>query len=109
MKAIENVLYSTEHYVSGKLIKDDGSITKEEVDLLVLTESQAKEIVDILENNIPNYAHRCASVYRDALVVDNVVYNICLSCGDFYKGSEHFYLSHEGIDKIKALKENFQF
>lgn len=104
MKATKNTLYRIEDYINGKLIESDGTLNKTEFTLLTLTEEESKEIVSILENNISNYGHRCISVYRDGIVVNDVVYNVCLSCGDFYKGNEHFYLSKEGIEKFNIFK-----
>jgi len=104
MKATKNTLYRIEDYINGKLIEPDGNLNKTEFTSLTLTEEESKEIVSILEKNIPNYGHKCISIYRDGIVVDGVVYNICLSCGDFYKGNEHFYLSKEGIDKFNNFK-----
>lgn len=104
MKATKNALYRIEDYIKGKLIEPDRTLNKTEFALLFLTEEQSKQIVSILESNVPNSGHRCISVYRDAIIVDDIVYNICLSCGDFYKGDEHFYLSREGVDKFNIFK-----
>jgi hypothetical protein len=108
MKAIENTLYSVEKHISGKLIGSDGTLNEAEATTVTLTEEEGRDIVSILEDNVSIDSHLCITAYRDAIVVNATTYNICLSCGDFYKGNEHFYLSGEGIAKFRKLKSKFQ-
>ncbi len=103
IKAEENILYYTENYLSGKLINDLEIF--EEVKELYLFHEEVEKFRDILANNISEGAHRCISVYRDGFILNEYTYNICLSCGDFYRDNEHFYLTSKGIEEFKLFKE----
>lgn len=103
MKAKENTLYYTGEYLNGKLI-NDLDITQE-VREVVLTDEISKKLRDILGGNVSQASHRCISVYRDGFVLNGHTYNICLSCGDFYRDDDHYYLTKEGIEEFKNIKE----
>lgn len=86
----EQEIFYTEGYVKGKLI--DREITIEnykskEIDL--------EKLVNLLEKGVTTISHRCISVYRHAFIFKGDVYNICLSCGDFYKNNDHFYINNK--------------
>lgn len=94
----ENTLYYTEDYVQGKLsdnLHAEKKISQKEVD--------TEQLKDILENSISKISHRCISVYRHTFKHNGAIYNVCLSCGDFYKNEEFFYLSNEGVEKFKEV------
>ena len=103
----EMVLYKTENYLTGSIIDDtlsEGvkrSFTK-------MTEEQTKYLVSLLRSNIDNnYQHRCMSVYRDGFIYSGDRYRICLSCGDFYKNDEIFYIEPQPIKEfIDAVHNN---
>ena len=105
MKTTKNTLYFTEDFLQGKLIDNYKLIKQDNVNQIKLTDKESEELYNILVNNTSELRHRCISVYRDAIKIGNDVFNICLSCGDYYKNDERFYLNQIGIDKIKELKE----
>ena len=104
MKAEERTLYYTEDYISGKLI-DNLQLTSE-AKQINLSEDSAINLINVLHDNISPAAHRCISVYRDAFVFRGHTYNICLSCGDFYRDDKHWYLTQEGIEQFKEIKNS---
>lgn len=91
----ENTLYYTEDYVQGKLSDNlhAEKISQKEVN--------TERLKDILENNISKIGHLCISVYRHTFKHNEDIYNVCLSCGDFYKNDNRFYLSKDGVEKFK--------
>lgn len=93
----ENTLYYTEDYVKGKL-SDNPDIEK-----FSQKEIRTEQLKNILENNICKIGHLCISVYRHTFKHNEDIYNVCLSCGDFYKNDEFFYLTKNGIEKFKEL------
>lgn len=93
----ENILYYTEDYVQGKL-SDNLNLEK-----ISQKRSKTEQLKDILENNISKIGHKCISVYRHTFKHNENIYNVCLSCGDFYKNEEFFYLSKEGVEKFKEI------
>lgn len=96
--------YYTEDYVSGRLLQD-GKIKTVNLKAIKLNTYEAKQLAGILESNISNEGHRCIAVYRDAFTVEGDTYNVCLSCGDFYKNDQHFYLSDKGIAEFSDFKQ----
>ena len=85
----ENTLYYTEDYVQGMLTDSDVKNCKQ-VDI------NGSELRNLLHDNISDEGHRCISVYRHAFVLNSHTYNICLSCGDFYRDNKHYYLKNVG-------------
>lgn len=106
MKAEDSILYYTNDYIAGRLIKShydlDTTVAIYRVDI---SEEETKELVNILESSKSSDGHRCAVVYRDAFIYNEDVYNICLSCGDYLKNDEHYYITSEGIGKLKEFKQ----
>lgn len=91
-------LYYTEEYINGKLIQENLEISKNKE----VTEDFLKEIIQLLEESTnDNMQHRCISVYRHGFILDNDIYNICISCGDFYKNEEHHYIYGEKFEELK--------
>lgn len=102
-----NILVYTEDFVKGKLINEHGDITHPRVKLLTLSDENVTKLKNLLEDGISTtLAHRCLSVYRDAIIIQENVYNICLSCGDYFENENHFYLTNEEEIKefLDALK-----
>ena len=96
----ENVLYYTDEFVKGKFIEEKALTFPHKGQI----EIDGAELVRILEDHVSEWHHRCVVVYRDAFVHNGDTYNICLSCGDYYKNDEHYYLDREGRNKIRAIK-----
>jgi len=95
MKAENNILYYTEDYISGKLIEKNGQLTISDYKKATLSQADVSHLVNLLGQYNDQLRHRCLSVYRDAVIIEGVVYNICLSCGDFWKDNEKHYLVNE--------------
>ena len=72
-----------------------------------LTDEQALIIKSILEQKFSIDHHRCISVYRDTIVIDDVIYNLCLSCGDVIINNEVFYLTSFQEESLIQLKKKF--
>lgn len=87
----ENTLYYIEDYIKGMLINSDKNITVKEYKEVGIVGTVLREL---LHNNISDLGHRCMSVYRHSFILSGHVYNICLSCGDFYRDDKHFYLKN---------------
>lgn len=102
-KAQKNVLYYTDCNNNTKLIKENTVLSQDACEIR-LTEVQALELASILEDNESQLQHMCLSVYRDAFIYEGDIYNVCLSCGDFYRNNNRFYLSEAGIKKFKEFK-----
>jgi len=92
----ENTLYYTEDYVKGKLIGLDKNITVENFKEM---DFDSGKLRDILHDNISDIGHMCISVYRHSFILNGHVYNICLSCGDFYRDDKFYYLKN--IEQIR--------
>ena len=103
MKIDKNKLYYTEDYLVGKLINKNTLNTTCEIKSKVLLKESVKEIIDILEKNVTEFGHRCISVYRHSFKTKNDTYNFCLSCGDYFKNDEFFYLSSEAKERLRVL------
>ena len=88
----ENTLYYTEDYVEGMLTDSDIENYKQ-------VEINGSELRQLLYDNISDASHRCISVYRHAFILSGHTYNICLSCGDFYRDDKHYYLKN--IEQIR--------
>lgn len=97
--------YHTKDYVSGLLLEEDKLQTGLNLNVIKLNTYEAKQLAGILESNVSKEGHRCITVYRDAFTVSGDTYNVCLSCGDFYKNNQHFYLSDEGITDFSDFKQ----
>lgn len=104
-KAQKNVFYYTDCNNNTKLIKENTVLSQDACEIR-LTDSEALELSSILEDNESMAQHKCISVYRDAFIYEGDIYNVCLSCGDFYRNNTHHYLSTEGIKKFKQFKCN---
>jgi hypothetical protein len=98
----QNTLYYTPEFVGGSLIKDgklnyDGNVIEVPLKL-----ADIKKLIDFFDNDSTNMAHRCLSVYRDAFVIGENTYNICLSCGDYHiNNGETIYIGDE--EKLKSI------
>lgn len=103
MKAEKGILYFTEDYVAGKLIDKGNVFTEHPLEGKVLSREKQTLLKSILVNHTTVNGHKCITVYRDAIIIGEDTYNICLSCGDYYKNEDHYYLSNEGVDQIKTL------
>lgn len=103
MKAKENVLYFLGDWFGGKLIDENGFITKNIDKETPLSQDTADKLLELLNDYNNDLRHRCISIYRHAIIINGDIYNICLSCGDYYKNDEkeEYYIHNEG--KIKLL------
>lgn len=104
----ENVLCYTENFVKNRLIEKDKRINHHSiVNFKNLGEENTKKLVQLLEEGTNNnFMHRCVSVYRDAFIFEGDVYNICLSCGDYYKNDTRYYLNN--TKQIKNFLNTFK-
>ena len=100
-----NTLYYTDSFFSGLLVEDE-KLTIKNVKEVLLNEEIVNKLESLLSSGVCNLAHRCVSVYRDAIIINGNVYNICLSCGDYFINNEHRYICNE--EKIKDLLETFK-
>jgi hypothetical protein len=104
MKATNNTVYSTDEYLKGKLISEDGQLTISNLREKQLKEGEIKDIIQLLtEGTNDDYQHICMSVYRDAFIFNGNIYNICLGCGDYYKNNEHHYLMPHATDELRTV------
>lgn len=103
MKAKKNILYYTVCNNHTRLIKENSVLSQDAFEI-ELSNNQSRQLANILDTNISRLQHRCISVYRDAFVYAGDIYNVCLSCGDFYRNNTVFFLSDEGIKKFKEFK-----
>ena len=89
-----NTLYYTKDYVQGKLIDEDGDITINDFNTI---EFNPKKLVDLINKSLGELGHKCITTYRHAFIYEDVVYNLCLSCGDVLIDGEHYYLKDKKI------------
>jgi len=99
---MKGILYYTEDYIKGKLIETDGIVSTHVHETKYVN---LPKLRDILLDGISDNGHRCISVYRHAFILHGDVYNVCLSCGDFYKNDEFFYLTKSAVEKFKKETE----
>lgn len=104
-KAKKNILYYTDCNNNTRLIKENTVLSQDACEI-ELSQSETRELASILNNNISRLRHMCLSVYRDAFISGNDIYNVCLSCGDFYRNNTKYYLSKEGVEKFEEFKRN---
>jgi hypothetical protein len=98
--ATENKLYYvTDINPNTKLIDDNGELTQRMYQSIALNEETSDKLLALLSNYNNDLGHLCISVYRDAIILNGDIYNICLSCGDYYKNDE------EGVYYIRNRKE----
>lgn len=64
------------------------------------------EFLEILDEPETELRHMCMSVYRDAVVIGGDTYNICLTCGDYYKNDQHIYLTSDQTQRMKKLLDS---
>lgn len=68
--------------------------------------TKTDEFLQILDEPETELRHRCMSKYRDAVVIGEDVYNICLTCGDYYQNDTHYYLTGDQTDRLKKLLDS---
>lgn len=108
MEIAENTLYYTEDYLKGELLNSKGVLNSEvEIKTKTLKDSEVDKLIALLVvGSDPAYRHRCVSVYRDAIKIQGSIYNMCLSCGDFYRNNEFYYLNNR--DTIRTFLNNIK-
>lgn len=73
--------------------------------IVKLSDSDVEEIKNILEAEYSKGQHRCISVYRDAVILDDKIYNLCLSCGDVITDTGVKYFTSDQENKLKEIKK----
>lgn len=106
MKANENTLYYVNDYIKGLLIDEQGTLTTKYHNAVELDSKTIDKLLDLLVDEEAGMMHRCMSVYRDAIIIDGNIYNICLSCGDYYINEKRICIFT--YDKIKELLAPFK-
>ena len=103
---VDNVLYYTEDYISDRLIDLEGNLKYSIAKKVELDEETINKLLSLL-GNYDNNAHRCMTVYRDAIKINGDIYNICLSCGDYDVNGERRFLHNENeIRELLNIKKN---
>lgn len=94
------VWFNEESFRHSDLLSDNISektlefeISKEDVD----------ELTEILYN-LSDDQSRCITVFRDVVIINGDIYDICLSCGDIVIDGKWQSLSNEQRVKLKELK-----
>ena len=108
-KVEKGTLYFTEEGFFGKLIEPEELLKAgvSNINKMSLTNKEQKELLSYLSEDY-KISHLCISFYRDAIIIGENTYNICLSCGDFWKNDEKFYLDNNSLDKLKTLLDNLK-
>ena len=106
LKANENTLYYVNDYIKGHLIDENGNLTTKYHNAVQLDSKTIDKLLDLLIDEETGMMHRCASVYRDAILIDGNIYNICLSCGDYYINDKRICIFTE--KEIKELLAPFK-
>ena len=89
-----NTLYYTENYVQGKLINEDGDITINDFNTV---EFNPKKLANLIDGLVGGAMNKCMTVYRHAFIYEDVVYNLCLSCGHVLINDKRYYLKNKEI------------
>lgn len=69
-----------------------------------MTIEQLQEFKSIM-SNLSNDSTRCITVFRDAVMTDTDIYNICLSCGDIEWNGERYSTHGENLKRLSDLKK----
>ena len=69
-----------------------------------MTDAQIKEFKRIILN-VREGGSRCIQFFRDSIMIDSVMYNICLSCGDIHINDKMYYFEGEAGRELRNLKK----
>ena len=86
------------------LITDIGVVNTTDLEVFDMTEEQLERFREIM-SDLREGGHRCIRVFRDAIMVDSDIYNICLSCGDIRLNGKIYSFKSDGLKKLEELKE----
>lgn len=90
-----------------ELMEESGEVTRSNTIQHTLTPQQVLDFQEKI-SHLQEGGHRCARVYRDAIKVNGIVYNICMSCGDIlingkiysFSRGEHYITDLEQFKNI---------
>ena len=83
---------------------DLGTISSENIIEYDMTPDQVQEF-KILMSDLNNDSSRCITSFRDAVVIDSDVYNLCLSCSDVEYNGQKYMIKWSNQEKIRRLKQ----
>lgn len=102
-----NTLYYVEDYITGKLIDENQNLTVTNVKSVRLDGATTERLLELLVDDDSGMMHKCISVYRDAIIINGNVYNLCLSCGDYYINDKRICIfTHNEIKELLAPFKN---
>ena len=100
-----NTWYIKDNINSGTKIPNLSEEESKDLQIIKLNENLVKTIRELLSKPFFNDRTRCISFYRDTIVIDNKVYNICLSCGDINFDDKNVMITQEQEIALKELKQ----
>lgn len=69
-----------------------------------MTDAQIREFKRIILN-VREGGTKCIQFFRDSIMIDSVMYNICLSCGDIYINDKIYYFEGKTCTELRNLKK----
>lgn len=97
---MKNIYVYNDKIELGKdIIDTDGTYHAETV--IELTDEQVSEIKAKMV--FRDGRSRCMVVYRDGLIIDGNIYNICFSCGDVKINGENKLINNDLKDHLRNL------
>lgn len=105
---MENTWYYKEDVPHSKLLmSNEGEIDESGCEKYKLTDEEVLEFREII-NGLESGGHRCIRVYRDAIQVEGVVYNMCFSCEDIEINNKAYSFSGRGKGLMQLSKFRFK-
>lgn len=80
----------------------------ENVKQYYMTDAQIREFERII-SNVTEDSSRCIKFFRDSVMINSRMYNICLSCGDVEINGEKFFLKGDDLSAMIKLKKKIRF
>lgn len=85
------------------IVTDIGVVNTTDLQVFDMTQEQLEKFREIMKD-VDDLTTRCITVYRDSVIIDSNIYNICLSCGDILINGKKHGLG-AGKEKLQKLKE----
>lgn len=101
---MDNKWYIKDNIGAGEFI----NIVDAGVETIELDEETESILRDIFDEPFFQGSSRCISFYRDTIMLDSTVYNICLSCGDVAVNGERVMLTRNQELVLKDLKQKIR-
>lgn len=86
------------------IVTDIGVVNTTDLQVFDMTQEQLERFREIM-SDLREGGHKCIRVFRDAVMIDSDIYNICLSCGDIRLNGQIYSFKSDGKEKLQKLKE----